>query len=124
MSIAKDSLPDFSMSAPVGYWWLIERGLVGLGPFTQLQPWYFLDKGNAFWVSDRWPIGAAQSKLFAFARRQDNDDLACFEEPVLSSDRRQANGVLDQVVVDFQLAIEQIFLQGWPRAQGVVDSPD
>ena len=40
------------------------------------------------------------------------------EQPVLLSERRRANGVLDQVVVDFQPAIEQIFLQRRPQAQG------
>jgi hypothetical protein len=62
---------------PPGYRWLLDRGLVGHAPFTQLQPWHYLPPDQCFWASDRWP-GVTDKRLFAFAKRQDCDDLACF----------------------------------------------
>lgn len=61
---------------PAGYQWLIERHLVGFEPFTQLQPWYYLPPDQCFWATERWH-GVSEKRLFVFARRQDNDDLAC-----------------------------------------------
>lgn len=71
--------PDFGFSAPREYWWLIERGLIGFYPFSALQPWHYLDSESAFSVNQRWPSGPSKTELFAFAKRQDSDDLACFE---------------------------------------------
>lgn len=71
--------PSFDFKVPRGYCWLLERGVFGFGPFGPLQPWYLLDSQGTFSVSERWPGGDSGSDLFAFAKRQDNDDLACFE---------------------------------------------
>lgn len=60
-----------------GYTWVIDRGLVGFAPSTAMQPWYFLPPEQVFSASDRWPRADEQRELITFARRQDNDDLAC-----------------------------------------------
>jgi len=67
---------ETSLSMPAGYQWLIDRGLVGFEPFTQLQPWHYLPSDQRFWATEQWP-GASAKPLYVFARRQDNDDLAC-----------------------------------------------
>lgn len=80
MTTKKELIPDFSFLPPLGYLWLIERGLIGFEPGSGLQPWYYLDGKSAFSVSQRWPMGTVvDAELFAFAKRQDNDDLACFK---------------------------------------------
>ena len=64
---------------PSGYYWLLERGLVGYAPHSQLQPWYYLQEEEIFNVTKRWPeVEWAEGELIAFAKRQDCDDLACF----------------------------------------------
>ncbi len=65
-----------------GYRWVVERGLVGWAPFTELQPWYFLPEEEMFDATERWPIGPSDAPLLVFARRQDCDDLACFRQGV------------------------------------------
>lgn len=82
---------------PSGYKWLIERGLVGFEPFTQLQPWHFIPLEQCFWATERWP-NISTKKLFVFARRQDNDDLIC-----LSFDHNQ-------------IVNEVVHIQGWTGA--------
>lgn len=72
------NLAKFPFAVPAGYRWLIERGLAGFEPNSALQPWYLLPHDQVFSVSDRWPRAAEASRLYAFARRQDCDDLACF----------------------------------------------
>ena len=62
---------------PDGYQWLLDRGLVGFGPFTQLQPWHYIPNDQCFWATDKWK-NISTKRLLAFARRQDCDDLACF----------------------------------------------
>ena len=57
---------------PKGYYRIYELGL------TNIRPWYFLD-GQEFGkiykgIQRRYP----QRVLLPFARRQDNDDVACF----------------------------------------------
>ena len=57
---------------PKGYYRICELGL------TNIQPWYFLE-GQEFrtiylGIQRRYP----QRVLLPFARRQDNDDVACF----------------------------------------------
>jgi len=74
-----EKLPTFEFEPPRGYRWIVERGWVGFTPSSGLQPWYYLDKAGVFRVSQRWPKGASNAELVAFARRQDNDDIACFE---------------------------------------------
>lgn len=80
MTIKNEQAPYFNFVLPPGYLWLIENRLIGFGPFSGLQPWYYLDKENTFSVSQRWPkINQSEASLIAFAKRQDNDDLACFK---------------------------------------------
>lgn len=74
-------VPELPFSLPLGYRWLVERGLVGFAPHSALQPWYFLPNDQAFSVTERWPSASKHPALFAFARRQDCDDLACFAPP-------------------------------------------
>jgi hypothetical protein len=62
-----------------GYRWVINRGLVGRTAFTALQPWYFLPEEERYYATEKWPSGPNQAPLLVFARRQDCDDLACFE---------------------------------------------
>jgi hypothetical protein len=62
---------------PMGYQWLLDQGVAGCKPFSQLQPWYYLPKEECFWVSDVWN-NVIDRRLFAYARRQDCDDIACF----------------------------------------------
>ncbi len=64
---------------PGPYRWVVERGLVGFEPFTALQPWYFLNEEDVFSATEKWPTGPSTVALLAFARRQDCDDIACFE---------------------------------------------
>ena len=78
MSDENSVLPDFPFEVPRAYYWIVKRRVVGFDANTRLQPWYFLDQRSAFSVSDRWPRGS-ELDLFAFARRQDCDDIACFE---------------------------------------------
>jgi len=79
--IAKNSAtPVFPFATPRAYQWLIDRGLAGFEPFSALQPWYLLTGDQAFSVSERWPRSdTGDEVIVAFARRQDCDDLACFE---------------------------------------------
>jgi len=72
--------PSFDFSVPKAYAWLLERRLVGFMPFSALQPWHYLDSESVIDVTARWPGRSnARGRLVAFARRQDCDDLACFE---------------------------------------------
>ena len=71
-------MPLFPFAVPRGYHWLVERRMVGFEPFSALQPWYFLPAPEAFSVTQRWPKVGVHDDLFAFARRQDCDDIACF----------------------------------------------
>ena len=59
------------------YKWIIEHNMVGFEPFTQFQPWYLLPQKVCFWVNKKWSNSISMG-LLAFARRQDNDDFACF----------------------------------------------
>lgn len=63
---------------PKGYAWLLQQHMVGFEAFSQLQPWYYLDQTSVFEVRRVWPNGPYDGDLVAFARRQDNDDIACF----------------------------------------------
>jgi hypothetical protein len=89
MLMNNGQIPDFDFVPPKGYRWLIERELVRFDESSPLQPWHYLPKGWAFDLSKEWPNGPEEdfgepwpkglAHLFAFAKRQDNDDLACFE---------------------------------------------
>lgn len=62
---------------PKGYQWIIDKKIVGFCEFTQLEPWYFLHEDDFFWANEKWE-NITEHNLLVFARRQDNDDLACF----------------------------------------------
>lgn len=76
------------IKTPIGYQWLLDRGLVGFETFSQLQPWHYLPHEQCFWVSDRWP-SLTDKRLFAFAKRQDCDDISCF----LFDNNNELNGI-------------------------------
>ena len=63
---------------PRGYKWIIQQGWVGYAECTGLQPWYFLEERKQFVVTEKWANGSFPGTLIAFARRQDNDEIACF----------------------------------------------
>lgn len=71
--------PDVDFEPPPGYTWLLERGIAGYESFGPLQPWHYLPARDVFEVSELWPDGPLPGRLVVFARRQDCDDLACFE---------------------------------------------
>jgi hypothetical protein len=72
-------IPDwFQFSIPNGYEWLLTQKLIGFVPDSPLYPWHYLDKEAAFYTNELWPGAQGSMSLFAFARRQDCDDLACF----------------------------------------------
>lgn len=78
MTNTQPPVPQFPFAVPSGYRWLVDRSLAGFGPNSALQPWYLLPRDQAFSVTDRWPKPGDSGPVFAFARRQDSDDLACF----------------------------------------------
>ena len=67
-----------NIAYPIGYNWLAEKKLIGFSKFSRLHPWYYLPKEKCFWATEKWPNVSAEN-LFVFAKRQDNDDLACFK---------------------------------------------
>src|SRR5215204_6484864 len=70
--------PDFDFAIPAGYSWMLEKGLIGFSE-SPLRPWYFLDRTECFAVDEKWPPKSdAVVGMIAFARRYDNDDIACF----------------------------------------------
>ena len=70
--------PMFDFPIPPGYRWMLEKGLISFGS-SPLYPWHFLDRMNSFTVDEKWPHKSGTSdRLVAFARRYDNDDIACF----------------------------------------------
>lgn len=72
-------LPEFPFTPPVGYRWLIERGLVGFTPSSALLPWYYVsrEEGLALGPALRRGLADDGESIFAFARREDTDDVAC-----------------------------------------------
>lgn len=73
------NLPSFDFTLPPGYLWIFHQGWVGFNPFSGLQPWHYLDETASFSLKRKWPNGPSSLELVAFAKRQDCDDLACFE---------------------------------------------
>lgn len=71
--------PDFDFEVPPMYRWLIEKESVAFVESGPLEPWHFLDSSAVFEIAKKWPRGLFQKRLVAFARRQDCDDIACFE---------------------------------------------
>ncbi len=66
----------FGFLLPKGYKWVLQQGWGGFKEFTGLQPWFFLPENDLFFVNRRWPNGPFPGELLAFARRQDNDEIA------------------------------------------------
>lgn len=64
---------------PKPYTWVVDKGLAGFSASSALQPWYFLPENEMFQPTAKWPHGPSAAVLVAFARRQDCDDIACFE---------------------------------------------
>lgn len=93
--------PEFGFELPVGYVWLQRSGLVQYKEFSKLEPWYFLDRREAFEVTNAWPNGPYAGRLVGYARRQDCDDIACFAI---------ASGVVKGVVL----------IEGWQNDSYVV----
>ncbi len=44
-----------------------------------LKPWYVVEKPNRFNATDTWKQAKYPYPLMVFARREDNDDIACLE---------------------------------------------
>jgi hypothetical protein len=78
-SISASREPRFDFFTPPGYRWLLEHRLVGFYDSSVLEPWYYLERDEVFNVTDEWPQGPSKDRLVAFAKRQDCDDIACFE---------------------------------------------
>lgn len=76
----RDLIPEFGLEVPRGYSWLLEKMLIGFEPFTQFEPWYYLSRREYIEISNLWPEGDMSASLFAFAKRQDSDVIACFHE--------------------------------------------
>lgn len=57
---------------PKGYYRIQELGL------TNIQPWYFLDGQEFETICKGIQMRYPQRVLLPFARRQDDDDIACF----------------------------------------------
>jgi hypothetical protein len=79
-------VPDFDTTIPQGYSWLLQKNLVGFEPFTQMEPWYYLDNTEYFEISSLWPQRELSTYLVAFARRQDSDEIACFLKDIQETD--------------------------------------
>jgi len=108
---------EIAFNYPAEYNWLVERGIAGFAPFTQLQPWYFTPKDQSFWATKHWP-SSGNRKLFVFARRQDNDDLACF---ALNTDGRIEGILIIQGWVDNGFEILREFSSFWEWFKFVID---
>lgn len=63
---------------PKYYYWLLERNLITYEPFGPLQPWFYLMSEDQFLLNQRWHNTNEILTKLAFAKRQDNDELACF----------------------------------------------
>ena len=72
-----DLTPKFEFQLPAGYSWMLEKGLISFGE-SPLHPWYFLDSAGSFRADEKWKDSKSVGPLTAFARRYDNDDIACF----------------------------------------------
>ncbi len=77
-----DEMPHFGFEPPRGYFFLLQRGLIGfMGTSSRLHPWHYIPKKWGGRAYDRNRPGPYKGKgdLFPFARRIDTDDIACFE---------------------------------------------
>ena len=110
-------LPEFDFKVPDGYRWLSERGLVSFEPNGPLQPWHYFPRQDTFEPTKRWPRAGSRTRLVAFAKRQDSDDMACFE---VSGDR------VTQIVMIHGWTSEGFEVTGtfpdfWAWVRGVID---
>ena len=92
-----NDIPKFDFKVPFGYQWLLQAGLAGFAPGSPLQPWHYLPSRHVIDLRERWPSGPSKSRLVAFAKRQDGDDLACFE-------------------VEKDRAVRVVLVHGWTEA--------
>jgi hypothetical protein len=123
---SSDKQSGFAIPVPSGYIWLRERGLIQYLPGSVLQPWYFLGDDEMFDVTREWPSAPSRDQpgLVAFARRQDNDEIACF---------RIGSGGVDGVVLiqgwtdtGYELRAQYHTFWGWLKAviDNIADSTD
>ncbi|MCA8306858.1 hypothetical protein [Burkholderia seminalis] len=103
--------------APIGYQWLIDRKIFGFEPFAQLQPWHYLPPEDQFWASERWP-GVTDKLLYAFAKRQDCDDLACF---VVAADNSVKGIALIHGWTGSGYEVHREFVDFWEWMKRVID---
>jgi hypothetical protein len=108
---------EFVFTYPAEYRWIVERGIAGFEPFTQLQPWYFTQEDQSFWATEQWQSGGNR-KLFVFARRQDNDDLACFS---VTEDGKIDGVLVIQGWVDNGFTVLKEFRGFWDWFKFVID---
>ncbi len=101
---------------PAGYQWLIDRRIVGFAPFTQLQPWFFVQQEECFWATDKWQ-GVTEKRLLVFARRQDCDDLACL---IVNADGLVSGVALIQGWTDVGFDLVQEYPDFWAWLKNVV----
>lgn len=74
--------PKFDFIVPDAYTIARERKLFGYqNQDSALDPWFYMDADNVFDACKKWPSVSNKKsvKLIVFARRFDNDDMACFE---------------------------------------------
>lgn len=70
---------DYHIKVPDGFVWMLNHHLIGLDPFSQLEPWHLCDIPEIIPLSKRWEDSKIEQTFIPFARRQDCDELACFE---------------------------------------------
>jgi len=67
------------IEVPDGFIWALNHNLIGLDTFSQLEPWHLCDIPEIIPLSKRWKNIQLKRTFIPFARRQDCDELACFE---------------------------------------------
>lgn len=72
-----DQVQKTDIIFPKGYQMLMEECLSGSDVFAEIGPWYLVKQQKCFFAHELWP-NVMKERLFIFARRQDNDDLAAF----------------------------------------------
>jgi hypothetical protein len=70
---------NLDIEVPEGFIWMLNHHLIGLEAFSQLEPWHLCDIPEIIPLSERWNDLKMNRTLIPFARRQDDDELACFE---------------------------------------------
>ena len=109
--------PEFDFEVPRGYVWLLHKGLVGFAPNSPLQPWHYLPGRHVFDLNEKWPSDPSKTRLIAFAKRQDCDDLACFE--VVRG--RSGRVILVHGWTETGYAVVRVFDGFWEWLKAVVD---